>query len=93
MTRYIIGTVSAMDQPLEPPALGARSFAAYQSGMTVEMVQKERDQVLEAKPEIIRGLAPYVEAILSEETVCAIGNENKIEDNKDMFVTVKSLTQ
>lgn len=93
MTRYIIGTVSSMDQPLEAQALGARSFAAYQSGMTVEMVQKERDQVLETRPETIRGLASYVKAIVSEDAVCAIGNENKIEENKELFTTVKNLTQ
>ena len=93
MTRYIIGTVSAMDQPLEPAALGARSFAAYQSGMTVEMVQKERDQVLETRPETIRGLASYVEAIIGDGAICAIGNENKIEENREIFATVKSLTQ
>ena len=93
MTRYIIGTVSAMDQPLEPAALGARSFAAYQSGMTVEMVQKERNQILESRPETIRSLAPYVEAIISDGAICAIGNENKIEENKEIFATVRNLTQ
>lgn len=40
MTKYIIGTISGIDRPLEPSALGERSFHAYQSGITVEMIQK-----------------------------------------------------
>jgi Zn-dependent M16 (insulinase) family peptidase len=93
MTKYIIGTISGMDQPMEPAALGDRSFAAYQTGSTVEMIRKEREQVLATDQETIRSLASYIETMMEADTVCAIGDEKKIQDEKEMFNTVRSLTQ
>ncbi len=93
MTKYIIGTISGIDQPLEPAALGDRSFHAYQSGVTVEMIQKERNQVLDATEETIRSLAGYIETMMDAGTVCAIGNDRKLEEEKELFKQVRSLTQ
>ena len=93
MTKYIIGTISGIDQPLEPSALGERSFHAYQSGITVEMIQKERNQVLDATEETIRSLADYIESMMGAGTVCAIGNDRKLEEEKEMFKQVCSLNQ
>ncbi|MBQ9155248.1 MAG: insulinase family protein [Eubacterium sp.] len=93
MTKYIIGTVSGMDQPLEPVALGDRSFAAYQSGMTVDIVQKERDQVLTTDQETIRHLAPYIENMIGGGAICAIGNEKKVSEAEEVFGQLRSLTQ
>ena len=93
MTKYIIGTISGIDQPLEPSALGERSFHAYQSGITVEMIQKERNQVLDATDETIRSLADYIESMMGAGTVCAIGNDRKLEEEKEIFKQVCSLNQ
>ena len=92
MTKYIIGTISTMDKPLEPVALGDRSFGAYQCGITKEMITKEREQVLTADQETIRSLAPYIDNMLSSGSVCAIGNENKIQEAEETFDHVRSLT-
>ena len=91
MTKYIIGTISAMDQPLEPVALGDRSFAAYQCGVTLDMVSREREQVLNADQETIRGLAPYIDNMMSAGALCAIGNDSKIREAEDLFTNVRSL--
>ena len=80
MTKYIIGTISSMDQPLEPSALGDRSFMGYLTGTTPEMLQKEREQVLNTTQDGIRALAPYMEALMEAGTVCAIGNDKKIQE-------------
>lgn len=90
MTKYIIGTISGMDQPLEPSALGDRSFMAYLSGATVEMIQKEREQVLGTTQETIREMAGYLETMMKDGAICAIGNEKTIQ-NADVFVTTKNL--
>jgi Zn-dependent M16 (insulinase) family peptidase len=92
MTKYIIGTISTMDQPLEPAALGDRSFGAYQCGITEEMVAKEREQVLTSSQDTIRSLAPYIDNMMNADTVCAIGNESKILEAEDVFGTLRSLT-
>jgi len=81
MTKYIIGTISDMDTPLNPSAKGGRSLSAYMSHMTDEMVQKERDQVVDAQPEDIRALASLVEAILADQSICVVGNAQKCKDD------------
>lgn len=91
MTKYVIGTIGAMDTPLTPADQGARGLAAYLSGVTDKMLQTEREQVLGAGQEDIRSLAEIVKAILKTDALCAIGNEEKIEENRDMFKEVKNL--
>lgn len=92
MTKYIIGTVSELDTPLTPSAKGSRSLNAYFSGITSEQMQKERDEVLGATAEQIRALAPYMQAILDDKAICVVGNEEKIKEAKELFGTIRQLT-
>lgn len=91
MTKYIIGTVSSMDTPLNPNAKGARSMGAWLTGLEFEDVQQERDQVLACGSGDIRGLAPYLRTMLSQNNLCVIGNEERLEEQKELFETVKNL--
>ena len=92
MRKYIIGTISSMDQPLEPVSLGDRSFVAYQSGITIETLAHERQQVLNCSQEDIRALAPYIQAIIDTQAICTIGNEAKIEAEAEIFNNVRTLS-
>lgn len=89
MTKYIIGAISGMDTPMEPSAKGEHSFAAYLAGVTEEMLQKERDEVLSCTQETIRSLEPIVAAVANKGLICAIGNEDKIKEAKENFGQVK----
>lgn len=91
MTKYIIGTISDMDVPLTPSIKGDRGLSAYLSGVTNEMLAKERAQVLAAQPEDIRALAGIVRAVLETGSLCVIGGEEKVEANREMFGEVKNL--
>lgn len=91
MTKYIIGTFGAMDTPMNPEAKGNRSLAAYIGEIPFESIQKEREQVLLATVEDIRGLADMMESVLEEENLCVIGNETMIHDAKDLFDCVEKL--
>lgn len=91
MTKYIIGTISGKDVPRTPQMEGAISKTAYFCGLTQEMVQKERDQILGADVEDVRNLAPLVEAILSDDAVCVVGSETAIEKEREIFKEIKSL--
>lgn len=91
MTKYVIGTVSDMDTPYTPSTKGSRGLSAYLSGVDKEMMQKERNEVLNATKEDIRALAPIVKAVLATGSLCAIGNEEKIEANKALFHETKNL--
>ncbi len=91
MTKYIIGTISGKDVPRTPQMQGSISKTAYFCGITEEMMQKERDQILNADVEDIRNLAPLVEAILSDDAVCVVGSETAIEKEREIFKEIKSL--
>lgn len=39
----------------------------------------------------IRALAPYLKAVLSQKHICVIGNEAKLEEQKELFETVRNL--
>ncbi|MGB8455115.1 MAG: insulinase family protein [Anaerocolumna sp.] len=91
MTKYIIGTISGVDTPRTPRTQGNISMGAYLSGTTQEDIQKQRDEILNVTEEDIRNLADIVKAIMDCNNLCVIGNEKKIEQNKDMFLEVKPL--
>ncbi len=91
MTKYIIGTFSSMDTPLYPEAKGARAMTAYLQGLTLEELQAERDEVRNATAQDIRDLADMMEAVLTDDTICVIGNEDNIKKEADLFDEISAL--
>lgn len=91
MTKYVIGTISDMDVPYPPSTKGNRGLSAYISGVTKEMMIKEREEVLNASQEDIRNLASIVKAVLSTNSLCVIGNEEKITADHALFAETKNL--
>ncbi len=92
MERYIIGTISGMDTPLTPRLVGRRSASAYLTGLSVERLQKERNQVLSATAEDIRALADPCKAVLSGHYLCTVGNADKLQSEKELFDVIKNLS-
>lgn len=91
MTKYIIGAIGNQDAPQEPAAKGTLMFRAWLMGVTTELVQKERDELLATNQETIRGLAPLMKAAFEDDVLCVIGNENRLEEEKDRFKELKSV--
>lgn len=91
MTKYIIGTISGKDVPKTPQMQGSISKTAWFCGITEEMVQKERDEILQADVEDIRRLAPLIEAILAENAICVVGSETAVQKEREIFGEIKSL--
>ena len=88
MTKYIIGTMSNIDQPLTPAGKGERSMNLYMNKVSADMIREERSQILDASQEDIRSLYRVAEAVLKAGQICVIGSEDKIEEDKDLFKTV-----
>ena len=91
MTKYVVGTIGRLDTPMNPHAKGLRDFSLYYAGITYDEIKKSRDEVISVSAQDIRNLAPYVSQMLSDGNICVIGNETKIEQNKEMFKEVKTL--
>ena len=90
MTKYIIGTISNIDQPMTPATKGERSMNLYMNKVSAEMIKKERAQILDAAQEDIRALAKVAKAVLAADQLCVIGGEEKIEEDKELFGDVTS---
>ncbi|HHV12536.1 MAG TPA: insulinase family protein [Clostridiales bacterium] len=91
ITKYIIGTFSTLDTPLTPQGKGRRSLSMYLAGITEEDLRKEREQVRSVTVQDIREQHKVVKAVLDAGNICVIGNEEKINENRELFKEIKSL--
>ena len=57
---------------------------------TYEDLKKERHEIVNVTLDDIKALKPLIEKVLSDDALCAIGNENKIESST-LFKETKNL--
>lgn len=91
MTQYIIGAIGTLDTPLSAAGKGRRSKEQYITGLTQEMRQKARNQVLDATPEDIRMMSGYISAFMEDNFLCVVGNEQQIKKEKEKFDKIENL--
>ncbi len=91
MTKFIIGTMSSVDTPLTPYGKGSRDMLALITHTTYEDMQKARNEIIDCTCEDIKSLAPLIKNALEDENICVVGNESKIEENKEIFNETKNL--
>ena len=91
MTQFIIGAISEMDVPMTPAAKGLYSLTGYMTKLPFARVQKERDELLSATAEIIRGLGGHIRAFMEDDCLCVVGGEEKLKENKGMFRKLEQL--
>lgn len=91
MLKYIIGTIAKLDTPMTPFVEGGYCLNCYFLGIDNEQLQKDRDQILSCDVDAIRALAPYIEAVLSDGCVAALGNEEVIKEGSELFKELKTL--
>ncbi|MBR2188968.1 MAG: insulinase family protein [Eubacterium sp.] len=91
MTKYIIGTISDLDTPLNASAKGTVSLNSYYSGLTEEDFQREREEILDADEGAIRALAELTGVVAGCERICVIGSEAAVEKDAEVFGSVAPL--
>lgn len=91
ITKFIIGTLSELDVPKNPSSKGSYALGAYMSEMTYEDEQKARDELLNVDEKEIRRMAEYIRAFMECDSLCVVGNEEKIMQNKELFEKVSNL--
>ncbi len=88
MTRYIIGTIATLDDPETPSMKGNTALRRYYNGITKEFIQSQRDDILSTTASDIVGMKEMVDALMSQDVYCVYGNKDKIEKEKDLFMTI-----
>jgi Zn-dependent M16 (insulinase) family peptidase len=85
MTRFIIGTVSRLDQPMNVSDKGNLAFQRYFEKTTPEELKAEREAVLSTTPADIKAMSKLVADILGQDAICVYGNDEKIKANAELF--------
>lgn len=85
LENYVISTIGSMDRPMSPSEKGKSSDMNYISGVTQDVIQKQRDEVLSTSLEDIRSFGDMLNKITEQKDFCVFGAESKIMENKDIF--------
>jgi hypothetical protein len=93
MTRYIIGTIAELDQPLTPSQQGNLAARNYLEKRNREQIQQERAAVLAVTAQDIKNMEKMVADILAQQAYCVYGNEEIIKMNENLFGKVLPLSQ
>ncbi len=91
MRKYIIGTISLLDTPLNPKARSDRELSAYMTNLSYEELLERRKEVLSTTDEDIRALADDVKRAMEEGNICVVGSESAINKDKELFKEVKNI--
>jgi len=93
MKRYVIGSIARLDMPMSPFQEGNTALRYYYSKTKPDEVQKERDDVLSVSQQDIVGYISMIDAILKQNNYCVYGNENTVNENKDLFNNVTKIVK
>lgn len=88
MTKYILGTISALDTPLTNSMICDRQISLYISRISDEFLQREREEILETNVEDIRNFAPLIKQCMAENCICVLGGKEKIQQNSNLFANI-----
>jgi len=93
ITQFIIGTISGLDRPMTASQKGNLAIRNYFSNYSAAEHQKVRDEVLATSLEDLRGMVPLVNDVLNLHAYCVYGNQEKILENKELFMSVIKTVQ
>ena len=93
MTRYIIGTIANLDNPLTPSEKGDQAFRWFFERVTHSDVQADRDAVLSTKAADIRNMSDVIARVVDQQVICVYGNDEKLRSNRTLFKNLVTLQQ
>ncbi|MGY4797214.1 insulinase family protein [Lysinibacillus fusiformis] len=85
LQRYIIGTIADLDKPMNARLKGERADTNYFINNTYEMRAKVREEILKTTVEDLRSLSKVFKAMEGKQPLCVVGNENKINEQTQLF--------
>ncbi|MGM0667414.1 MAG: insulinase family protein [Bacteroidota bacterium] len=88
MTRYIIGTVSNLDYPETSSMKASTALSRYFNGISREFLQTQRNEVLGTTAGDIKAMRTMVDELMELEIYSVYGNKQKIEQNKELFMSL-----
>jgi Zn-dependent M16 (insulinase) family peptidase len=93
ITKFIIGAISRSDAAMTAKGKGMFATANHISGITLEMLQEDRDAVLSTKSSDFKAIAQILKDIMNMQHICVYGNDVKIKESKETFDTIRAFNQ
>lgn len=91
LRKFIIGAISGVDRPLTTGEAVTRELILYITGNDYETRKKNRYALLHTSLEDIRKLGKCYREAMDKGNICVIGSKSAIEENKDMFKTIRNI--
>jgi len=93
LSNAIIGMIGDLDKPMQPDQKGYASMDRYLTGLTDEIRQERRDQVLGTTAKDFKELGERLEAVAKSGTIAVIGSKTSLEgdDVKALGLDIKKL--
>jgi len=91
MEKFILGTIRSFDRPATNAHKGFTATVNHMLGITDEMRQQERDEILGADLATMRNLAHILEAAIAQDNICAVGSETALTQNKSLFGNIRKV--
>ncbi len=85
LTKSILGTISKLDYPLTASQKGETADELYIRNISYDLLQKERNEILNIKLDDIKQLSRVIEACFKDYGICVIGGEEKINNCRNLF--------
>lgn len=91
MTKYVLGTINRLDQPKTNMDKLNDAINKEYRGLEQDFEVIERNQIIQTTQKDISNFAELLQQIVKTKNYCTIGNESKIEINKEFFDSVQRL--
>ena len=89
--RMIISTIGLMDTPFTPSLTALKTFNMYKSGLTDEMNDRERNEVLSTDCKKLRSLSKYLELLNKDAGIACVGGTKAINESSNLFLKTEPL--
>ena len=89
--RMIISTIGLIDTPYTPSITALKTFNMYKSGLTDEMSDREREEVLSTDCKKLRSLSKYLELLNKDAGIACVGGAKAINESSNLFLKTEPL--
>jgi len=90
MTKYVLGTVNALDRPRSNAEKSDLAVARHLCQITPQGIQKERDEILSTTVDELKEFIPLLQKAMAENILCTVGNITLIEEQKSLYQSIVS---
>ncbi|MCL2171589.1 MAG: insulinase family protein, partial [Defluviitaleaceae bacterium] len=91
LTKFILGTMRGFDRPAMPSHKGFNAAINHILGITDDMRQTERNEILSATLDALRPHAALIRACMAQNHITVVGGDQAINENASIFTNIRKI--